>query len=203
MQTLLLTSIEKALNTYLQTDPRSSKRLAKLAGRSVGIELMPFRLSFICSFHPGNVSVKLDEGEQPCARIKGTPLQLCCMLLYKERRQQFFTDDVSMEGDAEVTELVLHLFEHVHIDWEEHASQLIGDVPAHQLGKFVKSVRGWLENSTSSFSQDMNDYLHEEKAWFPQREELHEFFSSVDTIRMDIDRLEARLTHLQSLFNKE
>lgn len=203
MQTLLLSSIEKALNAYLRTDTHSSKRLAKVAGRSVGMELIPFGINFICNFHPDSISVKLDDGEQTCARIKGTPLQLCGMLLDKDRRQQFFADDVTMEGDAELAQQVLHLFEHVHIDWEEHTSKWIGDVPAYQLGQFVKGIRSWLGKSGTSFSQDMNDYLHEEKAWFPQREELQEFFTDVDTIRMDTDRLEARLAHLQSLLNKE
>lgn len=98
-----------------------------------------------------------------------------------------------MEGDAELAQQVMHLFDHIHIDWEEHASNIIGDVPAHHLGKFAGSLRNWIGTNRSSFSQDINDYLHEEKAWFPHREELQEFFTDIDTIRMDTDRLEDEL----------
>lgn len=204
MKNILLTTIEKALNTYLHEDLGSRKRLAKLAGKSAAIQLLPFDIIFLCSFHPDRVSVHLDDGTtEPSATIKGTPLQLFGMLLDKDHRQQFFADDVVMEGDAEIAQQVMHLFEHVHIDWEEHASSLIGDVPAHHLGKLASRFRTWMKSTSTSFSEDANDYLHEEKAWFPHREELQEFFTDIDTIRMDTDRLEARIAHLYAQLNKE
>lgn len=204
MKNILLPTIEKALNAYLHSDIGSRKRLAKLAGKSVAVELLPFDIIFICSFHPDSVSVHMDDGNaNPAATIKGSPLQLFGMLLDKDHRQQFFADDVVMEGDAEVAQQVMHLFEHVHIDWEEHASTFIGDVPAHHLGKLAGNLRKWVKNTSSSFSQDANDYLHEEKAWFPHREELQDFFADIDTIRMDTDRLEARIAHLYAQLNKE
>lgn len=204
MKNILLTTIEKALNAYLRNDLGSRKRLAKLAGKSAAIELLPFDIIFLCSFHPDSVSIHLDDGTtEPAAKIKGTPLQLFGMLLDKDRRQQFFADDVVMEGDAEIAQQVMHLFEHIHIDWEEHTSALIGDVPAHHLGKLAGRFRTWVTSTSTSFSQDANDYLHEEKAWFPHREELQEFFTDIDTIRMDTDRLEARIAQLYAQLNKE
>jgi ubiquinone biosynthesis protein UbiJ len=130
-------------------------------------------------------------------------MQLMGALIDKERRHQFFADDLTIEGDAEFAQQVINLFDQVSIDWEEHASRIIGDVPAYQLSKLVSGVRGWLKKTSSNLKQDASDYLHEEAEWFPTREELQEFFSDIDNIRMDTDRLEARIAHVKSQLDKE
>ena len=80
---------------------------------------------------------------------------------------------------------------------------MIGDVPAYQLSKLVGGIRNFLGKTETAFSEDVNDYLHEEAAWFPLREELQEFFTDIDTLRMDTDRLVSRIAHLQAQLDKE
>ena len=203
MKTLFLGSIEKALNAYLHSDEQSEKRLAKLAGKSIAIELLPLQITFICLFSLDGVTVDINADHQPHTKIKGTPLQLLGAMLDKDRRHQFFADDVIIEGDAEFAQQVIHLFDHIQIDWEEHTARIIGDVPAYQLSKLVRGFRGWLGKTETAFTQDVNDYLHEEAAWFPTREELQEFFSDIDNLRMDLDRLESRIAHLRTQLDKE
>lgn len=204
MKKFVLTSIEKILNTYLLSDTDSHKRLAAMASKSVSVELTPLQLVFVCQFNQQGVKLHLNEdGIEPQTKIKGSPMQLMGALVDKERRHQFFADDLTIEGDAELAQQVINLFDQVSIDWEEHASQLIGDVPAYQLSKFVGNVRGWLKKTRSNLSQDTSDFLHEEAAWFPTREELQEFFTDIDNIRMDTDRLEARIEHVKSELQKE
>lgn len=203
IKTFLLSSIETAVNKYLQCDENSERRLAKMAGKSVTIELMPLQIMFVCSFHEEGVTVKVNEDADSAAVIKGTPLQLLGVLIDKNHRHQFFAEDVKIEGDAEFAQQVIYLFDHVEIDWEEQTASIIGDVPAYQLSKLAGEIRGWLGNNGKAFTQDINDYLHEEAAWFPAKEELQEFFADIDTLRMDTDRLEARLTMLRSQLNNE
>ncbi len=204
MKKFVIKSIEKTLNTYLLSDTDSHKRLSTMAGKSVAVELTPLQLVFVCEFHSQGVYVNLNDDEaEPHTRIKGSPMQLMGALIDKERRHQFFADDLTIEGDPEFAQQVINLFDQVSIDWEEHASRIIGDVPAYQLSKLVSGVRGWLKKTSSNFKQDASDYLHEEAEWFPTREELQEFFSDIDNIRMDTDRLEARIAHVKSQLDKE
>jgi ubiquinone biosynthesis protein UbiJ len=203
MKNLLLGSLEKAVNAYLQQDGQSAKRLANMKGKSISIELLPLHLHFNCHFNDERVILTMHEELSPHTKIKGTPLQLFGAMIDKKRRHQFFADDLSIEGDAEFAQDVIHLFDQVNIDWEEHASRYIGDVPAYHLNKMMGSVRSWLGTTSADLTADLSDYLHEETACFPVREELQDFFSAVDTIRMDADRLASRLSHVQAQMENE
>ena len=146
IKTFLLSSIETAVNKYLQCDESSERRLAKMAGKSVTIELLPLQIMFVCSFNEEGVTVKVNEEADSEAVIKGTPLQLLGILIDKNHRHQFFAEDVKIEGDAEFAQQVIYLFDHVEIDWEEQTANIIGDVPAFQLSKLAGDIRGWLGN---------------------------------------------------------
>lgn len=203
IKTFFLSSIETALNSYLKCDEHSKRRLAKMAGKSVTIELLPLHILFVCSFDESGVTIKVNEEAESAATIKGTPLQLLGILIDKNHRHQFFADDVKIEGDAEFAQQVIYLFDHVTIDWEEQTAKILGDVPAYRLSKLAGDIRGWFGNNGTAFTQDINDYLHEEKACFPAKEEVQEFFADIDTLRMDTDRLEARLNKLRSQLNED
>lgn len=203
MKSFIPAAIEKALNAYLHADDHTTKRLAKMAGKSISIELIPAGITFNCHFHHDKVTVDFRNDFTPVTKIKGTPLQLFGAFVDKERRHQFFADDVSIEGDAEFAQQVIHLFDQIHIDAEEQAAKLIGDTSAHQLGRLMKGIRKWAASTGQSFTQDVNDYLHEEAEWFPVKEELNIFFEDIDTIRMDTDRLEARLKRIIAQLNDE
>lgn len=203
MKTLLLNTIENALNAYLLSDEHSNVRLKKLSGKSISILLMPFKLNFICHFTNTHVSITINDTTTPHTSIKGTPLQLFGALVDKNNRRHFFADDVSIEGDAECAQQVIELFDNVHIDWEEQTSRLIGDVPAYKLNKLTSNIKSWLGKNMAQCSQDINDYLHEEADWFPVRADLEEFFTDIDNLRMDTDRLVSRLDQLKSRLDNE
>lgn len=203
MKTLLLSTIESALNAYLLSDERSNDHLKKLSGKSIGITLMPLTLNFTCHFTSANVNITLNDTSTPDASIKGTPLQLLGALVDKKNRRHFFADDISIQGDAECAQQVIELFDNVHIDWEEQTARLIGDVPAYKLNQFTTNIKHWLSKNMTHCSQDVNDYLHEEAAWFPARIELQEFFTDIDNLRMDTDRLVSRLDQLKSQLESE
>ena len=46
------------------------------------------------------------------------------------------------------------------------------------------------------YKRQVNEYVHEEAEFFPAREALQDFFQDIDTLRMDADRLEARVERL-------
>lgn len=203
MKTFLLGTIERALNSYIHSDSESAKLMTKMTGKTISIELLPLNLSFNCHFTKDHISVSAQNDVEPHTKIKGTPLQLLGAIVARENRHQFFADDLSIEGDAEFAQQVITLFDNINIDWENQASRFIGDIPAYRLGKLISGVQNWLGKTNTDFSEDVKDYLHEEAAWFPAKNELQEFFKDIDNIRMDADRLESRLAQLKSDIEKE
>lgn len=204
MKKMFLSSLSKAMNTYLKLDPESQARMKKLNGKAIAIELLPFHFTFQCIFAENSVEVKSDELLETDTQIRGTPMQMLGVMMTKDNRHRFFAEDVIMTGNAELGQQVIALFDELDIDWEEHLSQFVGDVPAYHVGRFMRKMSSWLRKSEDSFSQNVNEYVHEETEWFPTREALQTFFNDIDVLRMDVDRAEARLKNLrEALIDKE
>lgn len=203
MKPIFLDTLTGAINAFLKLDPESQARLKKLNDKSIAIELRPFNINLQCVFSENHLQLVTDETMQCDTTLRGTPMQLLGVMLTKENRQQFFADDLKIEGNAEFGQQVVELFDHIEIDWEEHLSKLVGDIPAYRAGQFARGVRAFLANIDHQLTQDVNEYVHEEAGWLPTREALQDFFTDVDDTRLAIDRLEARIKHLQQILTSE
>jgi ubiquinone biosynthesis protein UbiJ len=198
-QNFFLTTIQKALNKYLALDPESAARLAVLEGKVVTLKLLAIDMSFNLVF--ANNAIQLHSGTalNSDTTIEGTPFRLLHLAMNRKNRQQFFSDDVSIQGNLELGQLVIDLFDQMEIDWEELLSRVIGDVPSHQIGNIVTKLSGWLLGTKDSLLRNVSEYVQEEAGFFPTREALQDFYTDVDALRMDTDRLEARVNQLQKI----
>jgi ubiquinone biosynthesis protein UbiJ len=195
----LTSTVQKALNTYLALDPDSKLRLAALQGQVVTVELLAVGIIFHLTFSASGIELQTGPIEHADTVIKGTPLRLLHLALApRQNRQQFFADDVAIEGNLELGQLVIDLFDHIEVDWEEILSRFIGDVSAHHIGQIGKKFQSMFTRTRDILTQDVSEYLHEEIDFFPPREALSDFFHDVDEIRMDTDRLEARINHVEN-----
>ena len=196
INSLFLPAFEKAINAYLRLDTESARRLKRLNGKTVTIELLPFHFIFQLEVSAAKIQCHLGERLPANTKIIGTPLRLLSVMTTKHNRQAFFADDLKMEGDAEFGRHVIELFDDLEVDWEEHCAKVIGDVPAHHLGRALISAKHWLRKTGDSFSRDISEYLHEETHIFPPPEALNDFYNDIDQLRMDVDRMEARLRRI-------
>ncbi|OGT41781.1 MAG: hypothetical protein A3F42_02115 [Gammaproteobacteria bacterium RIFCSPHIGHO2_12_FULL_37_34] len=196
MNKLFLSLLTKAMNTYLRFDPESTLRLQKLQGNVIAFELLPFHFTFQCLFNENGMVIVSDCSHLAKTTIRGTPLHMLGFALASDQRQQFFAEDIMIEGDAELGQQVIALFDELDIDWEEYASKIIGDIPAYHINRHLHQMSRWINKTKTTFAQYVNEYLHEEKTWFPTHEALQDLFRDIDTLRMDVDRIEARVTTL-------
>ncbi len=194
--------IENALNQYLALDAASKERLAALENKIVQIELHGVDLSLQLFFQERRIQLHWQSSERADLTISGTPLNLLHMGLVPQQRQRFFAEDVKIEGDLELAQYVLAIFDELEIDWEEISSQYIGDVSAHHLGRFVRGLKKMGQQFQTSFLQNVNEYVHEEINLVPANEALRDFFNEVDDLRMAVDRLEARVAHAINSLNR-
>jgi ubiquinone biosynthesis protein UbiJ len=193
-------TLQKALNKYLALDPESGTRMRELEGKLVALELLPLKITFYLRFTAGHATVTFDAVDMPETTIKGTPLRLLLLALVPHGdRQHFFADDVVMQGNPVLGQQVIELFDHLDIDWEEYAAKMVGDVPAHHAGNMMRNAKSFISKAKATITQNLNEYLHEEINVFPPVEALQDFFREVDVLRMDADRLQARVRRLQKL----
>lgn len=195
MNTFFTTSLAHVINAYLKLDAETPSRLRKLNHRVITVELLPLHLLFHCEFDETRINI-LSHCDHADAKITGTPLQMLGVMINKQGRQQAFSDDLTITGDAEVANEMIKLFDDMQIDWEEHLAKITGDVPAHFAGRLFQSANKFLRQAKESLTQNINEYVHEEKEWLPSRLQLEDLFADIDLIRMDVDRAEVRVNQL-------
>jgi ubiquinone biosynthesis protein UbiJ len=203
MKKIILSSLTKSINACLALDAESTQRLKPLQGKVMAIELLPMHITFQCVFENDGIHIVSDETLIIETTLRGTPMQMLGVMIDKKNRNRFFADDLVMEGNAELGQQVVELFDRLEIDWEEYISKLVGDVPAYHTGRLVRTVKHWLSNSGNDICRDISDYFQEEAKWLPSRESLNDFFCDIDLIRMDVDRMEARINQLNINLNDD
>jgi len=190
--------LEKAINRYLALDPESKERIAALQGKTVTVEMKNVPLTVQMHFSDKNIKLKWQNFVEPDLIIRGTPLNLLHMSLTPpDKRQAFFAEDVVIEGNMELAQHVLAIFAELDIDWEEYFSRWMGDVPAYQTGRLVRKFKKFSRTVRESFMDYMNEYCHEEINVVPPVEALQDFFKEVDELRLDVDRIAARVELLK------
>lgn len=197
MWSILFSSIESVLNYYLQLDPETTMRLAKLAGKVVAIK--DSRLNFECYLIFTPEKIKLQRHYQGIAdtTLQGTPFALSKLFnLFSSRQQAIFSGEITISGDMELGQAVQTIFDNIDVDWEEQLSKLTGDVIAHQVGNRIRGLQNFLSTSKTSFQQNLSEYLQEEIGYLPPRLELEDFLQDVSLIRDDIERMEARVQRI-------
>jgi ubiquinone biosynthesis protein UbiJ len=198
MNHFIVNLLQKALNSYLLLDSESAARLQKLTGKIITLELLGLDTTFQLAFTHKEVELTMNSLLPADTTIKGTPLRLLHLALSKERKQ-FFADDVSIEGNIELGQKVIDLFDQLEIEWEEYAAHIIGDVSAHHLGRIQRGMKSWCQKTRAILLQDVNEYIHEEINLSPPSEALQDFFHDVDNLRMDADRLELKIQLLEKM----
>jgi ubiquinone biosynthesis protein UbiJ len=203
MKPLLLTTLNTLINRYLSLDIDSKLRLQKLSGKAITIELLPFHFVFQAVFNDDGIQIFDNERALTETKITGTPFSMLSVMVNKEDRHHAFLGDLKIEGDAAFAQEVITLFDSLEIDWEEQCSHFMGDVPAYHLKRAFSGLKKSINNLDSALTRNINEYLHEEALHFPSREALNDFFKEIDILRMDVDRMDAKIKNLEKMAMEE
>lgn len=193
--------IEKAINHFLSLDPESKNRLAKLNHKVLQIDLEGIKKNFQLHFFEDKIQIKITDFLAPDAIIQGTPLLFLHLSMTYDRKK--LLQEIQITGDTLLAQAVMELFDSMDIDWEEYLSHWTGDTAAYQIGQFSRKIKKIRKNFHKNLTQQINDYLHEEINLFPPKNELADFFTDIDILRLDADRLSAKIEYLIASIDKE
>ena len=196
-----LAALEQALNTALALDPKTGERLIRLEGKVIAIELRGTGITL--TLQPtieGKLRLMGGYDGEVDTTLRGAPFALLKMSTGRTG-EGMFSGEVEIDGDVELGQQIQRVFEKLDIDWEEHLSRLTGDIIAHQIGNTVRGLFAWGERAAEHLGRDAADYLQEENDSLPVDWEVEEFIKGVDTLRSDVDRIEARVKRLQKLID--
>ena len=194
---ILTAAIERAVNHLLELDADAGLLLKPLAGKVIAIELgLPLPMVLYCC--PNEQGIQFIERylDTPDVTLKGSPAAFAVMGLSDSPTHSLFSGEVEMVGDSSVGKAFQKLFEQLDLDWEERLSHFSGDLVAHKVGNLLRSGDRWGRETLNTFKLNLAEYLQEELRDLPAEAEAEHFFSEVDRLRSDYDRLEARIEQL-------
>ena len=187
---MLTATLENVLNRGLPRSPRAQQLCAELTGRSVAVEVREITRLLLEST---GSTLRITRGAAGAdAEIVGGPFGL--LALGAEHPEAVLQrGDVEIRGDAELAQKFRELVLLLRPDPEEELSGLIGDVPAHQIGRFARMARSWTHRAARTTAENLAEYLAHERQHLIPRNEGDQFLRGVDAVREDVDRLEARI----------
>ena len=187
---MLTTTLENLLNRGLPRSPRARQLCAALAGRSVAI-VLPELVRLRVSSTGQTLAVTRDDAAAD-ATIAGGPLSLLA-LTGDSAQAVIQRGDVSITGDSELAQSFRELAQLLRPDPEEELSLLIGDVPAHQLGRLARLAASLGVRAADTTLRNLAEYFAHERGDLVSRNEGEQFLRGVDALREGVDRLQARL----------
>ncbi len=198
---MLTSTLENVLNRGLPRSPRAQQLCAELAGRRIALALIPaeFGNPTRLLVESTGASLKLSvtdaaalAASPPEATVSGGPFSLLA-LSGSSPEAVIQRGDVRIDGDAELAQRFRDLAILLTPDFEEELSAVLGDVPAHQVGRLARAVMGWTRRAATTTVRNVAEYLaHEQRDLVPSRE-ADQFLQGVDSLREDVDRLAARI----------
>lgn len=195
---MLTATLENVLNRGLPRSPRAQQLCAELKGRTLAVAISPLPGSSVLVESTGaalRLSVVRPDSISADATVSGGPLSLLA-LSGPAPQTVVQRGDVRIEGDAELAEKFRELASLLKPDLEDELSLVLGDVPAHQIGRFARAAASWSRRAAATSVRNAAEYLGHESRDVVPRSEAEHFFRGVDSLREDVDRLAARIEHL-------
>ncbi|MGF1752202.1 SCP2 domain-containing protein [Vibrio makurazakiensis] len=192
---LVTAVIETSLNTLVNDDPELVRRLSRLKGQVIQVNLKELNktLTFVFS---QQIDVLADyEGKPDCY------LSLNLSVLPELREQSNITqlikqDKLILDGDIQLAQKFAQLMTDCKPDIEEWLSRVTGDVVAHTLVQGIKNVGGFVSQQANKHQNHLAQVLTEEWKIAPAPLEVAHFCDQVDDVKSTAARLEAKLNAL-------
>ncbi len=173
-----LKALQKAINHALALDESMPTKIAALQGKVLEIIIAPLGVNFFIHFDHQQLELLADYDGRADTIIHSSPLGLIRLsFLPVSKARSLFNDKIRLSGDVELGQQVKKLFDELDIDWEGHLAHFTGDVVAHQLGSLVRQGLAFKKQLGQSLRHNVTDYLQEELAAVPPREEIDDFLT--------------------------
>lgn len=192
----LLAAAEAAINAVLALDAEGAARLAAVQGQVLEVVLTGFGTRIYVLPGESRLFLYATYDAEPDCVVHASPVALLGMVTSEHREDAVFAGAIRIDGDNRVAQTLGEVFRGLDIDWEELLAKRLGDTLAHGLMERARAGERWARRSGDVSRENLREYLQEEAAVVPSRQQLDAFLAAVDTLRDDVERLAARVERL-------
>lgn len=195
---MIAPALERIANAALNADPETKARLVALNGKVARITVTAPPLTFYLL--PTVDGLRLLERYEaaPDVTLTGPASAFLRLATGDDAAAPFRENQIHIDGDIELGQRLHRVLRGLHIDWEEQAARVVGDVAAHQLGNVMRAFAGWSQATVDLLARDAGEYLQYENGLLADANAVAEFVRAVDRLRLDADRLAARIALLEA-----
>jgi len=188
------------INQYLAQDPEIAQRLAEYDGKILKVVFLGLNFiknnHFFIFIHHNTISISTQSEFSPHVIIRGTPLNLLAVGLSKNNH---IPENIEITGDVLLINHLRTIFKDIHIDWTEILSKITGDHIACATSRLCTKLNLFKNQTSQNLSRDLREYLQEEYRFLVPRAELEDFYTNIDDLRDDTERLQVRLEMLGTI----
>ncbi len=203
--TVILTPIEIMLDRLIAHDPHTVAQVERFDGKLLEIiaeQASSSPLALCIAFRGASIKLNLASSEAlmqtPDAKIVGSRSDLLNLLTQAADDRALSNPDLTVSGDANFVQALYHLASNLDLRWDDYLAPFIGDVASHELARVGSELREWRRESVASLSASVDEYLTEEARILPSANEVTELRDRFDSLRLRMDRADARLSRLEA-----
>ena len=174
------------LNHLLSQNDWMQSKLINHKNKVIVIEISGFKL--ILRIDKNGLLQSLNESEKNDCIIKLTVNDFINQLINNNNN-----GNISIEGDLELANQVSQVLKKIEWDVEEDLSRYIGDIPAIQTTMILKKIVASSQKNIKNITGALLEYWQEENKILTKKRNVEIFYSEVDKIVEDTERLEARI----------
>lgn len=108
------------------------------------------------------------------------------------------TGNIPIQGDMSLLQTLQKVMAQAEPDIAGKLAPLIGDMPAQQIGQFLKHGQDALQQTSKTFMANTEEWIQEDSTLFAPRWQAESFADNIQDMQSDIERLQARIARLQA-----
>lgn len=202
-RTAALWPIEFAANQIIKSDQYLLTALSQFDERVLEVNSTAPTTSICIQFYSDGIRLSAlssqDLAIQTDASVSASTSKLLDLLLANQGSSALSNPDIHISGDAQFIHEVFKTLKNLDLNWDDLLAPLLGGEPTHLLRNASDNAKRWSNNTQSSIKANVSEYLSEESRLLPRNTHLEEFSNRMDTLKLRIDRANARaeLIHKQ------
>ncbi len=197
-----LTALESLVNPILRqlagAGGLTAARLNELEGSVFEIRVLPLGLKLFLQVTAEGLYFHRHLEDAADAWIEATPQAYLKMATSSAATKVLFSPEVKVGGATQQLEKLQDLLASLGLDASELITRFAGPLPLAGLQAGFGQLLGWGRRAKAAASRDLKEYLDEEAAILPGQNSLHLLEDALDELRLDVDRLEARVRLLEA-----
>lgn len=191
-----LKPFEFGLNKIINLDPDFKQELAKLNNKIIKLKFGKNTTLGYLNFQDHKIKLTASSSNYDL-EISGSLTALTQILINGEDLMKIVRNkQINLAGDLELAESLQKILKTYHLEWKNISSKFLGADLGYLINTGLQTINTECDKLTGDFRNNLREYLQDEISQLPSVFEVQDFLKSVDELRMQFDRLEARVKYL-------